>query len=78
MKIVEEGRNLSKLIFRRLRDEVIQESCCRECGEPASWWDDVCENCGMGNPVRVPRAWLLHSITITVTSVNLLLLLLRK
>ena len=43
-------------------------SYCRQCGERASWWDEVCTVCGTADPVHLPTKWLVYAATILVVS----------
>jgi ribosomal protein L37E len=58
---------VSRTLSRHLR--------CRQCGERASWWQEVCQNCGAAEPVRLPIKWLAYSVSLLIASGILILVL---
>ncbi len=60
---------------RRVFDQFVHDlRACRECGEPAGFFDNICSHCGAGNPVKIPVS---TSVMITAVATQLAIVFIR-
>jgi uncharacterized OB-fold protein len=66
MQAQDESRDFLLTCFETFRMKVDRHSRCRQCGEHASWKEDVCRFCGTQDPVRLPMKWLVYTAAFLV------------
>jgi len=52
----------------------LQLRACRECGQPAGYFDTICCHCGAGNPVKLP---ISPCVMFTAVAAQMAIVLLR-
>lgn len=62
-----------RLVMDAVSRTIAHHQSCRQCGERASWWHDVCQTCGAAEPVRLPIKWLAYSVSLLIASGILIL-----
>lgn len=53
---------------------VRQLRACRECGETAGFFDNICKHCGAANPVKIPVS---ASVMVTAVAAQMAIVFLR-
>lgn len=64
------GVSASSILGRFVR----QLSACRECGEVAGFFDNICRHCGAAHPVKIPVS---ASVIITAITAQMAIIVLR-
>ena len=64
-------RSCWQFVLSRTRRHADKLKRCRACGKTTDWLSELCENCGTGDPVVVPKRYLYAA---TLLAVLLLLL----